>query len=97
MAPITYWGKIMAILYGFMWAPLFIWLTWIILQSRFQKVVKWSIHAYHKELKEAQEAAKKLWADLKKEHELQQETIEEIEESSPAAKKARWKRLFKKY
>jgi len=96
MAPVTYAGKIFAIIYGFMGAPLFIGLTWIILQSKFQKIVKGSIHEYHKELKEAAKAAKKLWEDLKKEHELQEETIEQIEEASPAAKKARWKKLFKR-
>ena len=79
-----------------MGAPLFIGLTGIILQSKFQKVVRGSIHEYHKELKEAAKAAKQLGQDLQKEHELQTETIEQIEESSPAVKKARWKRLFKK-
>ncbi len=96
MAPITYGGKILAIFFWFMGAPLFIGLTGIILQSKFQKIVRGSIHEYHKELKEAAKAAKKLWEDLQKEHELQTETIEEIEEASPAAKKARWKRLFKR-
>lgn len=94
MAPITYGWKILAIFFWFMGAPLFIGITGIFLQSKFQKIVRGSIHEYHKELKEAAEEAKKLWADLKKEHQLQQETIEEIEESSPAAKKARWKKLL---
>ena len=96
MAPLTHGGKIISIIYGFMGAPLFIGLTWILFQSKFQKIVKGSIHAYHKELKEAQEEAKKLWDDLKKEYELQQETIQEIEESAPSAKKTRWKKLFRK-
>jgi hypothetical protein len=96
MAPLTYWGKILAILYWFMGAPIFIWITWIILQSKFQKIVKWSIHEYHKELKEATKEAKKLWVDLKKEHELQEETIKKIEESSPITKKTWWKKLFRK-
>lgn len=94
MAPITYGWKILAIFFWFMWAPLFIGITGILLQSKFQKIVRGSIHEYHKELKEAAEEAKKLWVDLKKEHQLQQETIEKIEESSPAAKKARWKKIL---
>lgn len=96
MAPLTNWGKILAILYGFMGAPLFIGLTWIILQSKFQKIVKWSIHEYHKEIKEAAKAAKQLGKDLQKEHELQEETIQDIEETATANTKARWKRLLKK-
>ena len=95
MAPLTYGGKTMAILYGFMGAPLFIWLTWIILQSKFQKIVKWSIHEYHKEIKEAAKTAKKLWVDLKKEYEVQKETLQKIENTNLTIKKARWKRLFK--
>lgn len=58
MAPATYAGKIFAIIYGFMWAPLFVWLTSILLQFKFQKVIKNSIHEYHKEIKEAQIATK---------------------------------------
>ena len=96
MAPLTHGGKVISIIYGFMGAPLFIGLTWILFQSKFQKMVKGSIHAYHKELKEAEKEAEKLWADLKKEHELQQETIKEIEETTPAVKKVRWKKIFKK-
>lgn len=94
MAPITYAGKVVAIFYGFMGAPLFVWLTGILLQSKFHKIVKWSIHEYHKELKEASMAAKKLWEDLQKEHELQEETIREIENTEPLIKKARRKKIL---
>gem|GEM_PF-5862473 len=34
--------------------------------------------------------------DLQKEHELQEETIQDIEETATANTKARWKRLLKK-
>lgn len=94
MAPLTHGGKIISIIYGFMGAPLFIGLTWIFFQSKFQKIVKGSIHEYHKELKEAALAAKKLDKDLQKAHELQTQTIEQIEEASPAAKKTWRKKLF---
>lgn len=96
MAPLTNWGKILAIMYWFMGAPLFIGLTWIILQSKFQKIIKWSIHEYHKEIKEAQKEAEQLWEDLKQQHVLQQETIKEMEEIAPNIKHTRWKKLFKK-
>lgn len=96
MAPLTHWGKIFAIIYGFMGAPLFIWLTWVILQWKFHKVIKSSIHEYHKEMKEAQKEADLLWEDLKKQHELQQETIKEMEQITPELKKPRWKRLFRR-
>lgn len=44
-------------LYGFMGAPLFVGLTWIFFQSKLQKMLKTSIHAYHKEAHEAEELA----------------------------------------
>lgn len=95
MAPITHAGKIVAIFYWFMGAPMFIGLTWIILQSKFQKVVKNSIHEYHKELKEAQKETEKLWEDIKREQEIQQEIQQEtIEKISPKIKHSRWKKVF---
>ncbi len=98
MAPMTYGWKILAIMYGFMGAPLFIGLTWIILQSKFHKIVKGSMHEYHKEIREAQKEAEHLAEDLKKEHELQKETFKEMEEvKNPEPKQVRWKRIFKKF
>ncbi len=57
IAPITHGGKLVAMLYGFMGAPLFVGLTWIFFQSKLQKMLKVSIHAYHKEAHEAEELA----------------------------------------
>lgn len=57
IVPLTHWGKIIAIIYGFMWAPLLIWFAWLLFQSRLHKLVKGSIHAYHKEIKEAEQLA----------------------------------------
>lgn len=94
MAPVTNTGKIVAIFYGFMGAPLFIGLTWIILQSKFQKIVKHSIHEYHKELKEVEHEAKKLTQNLIEQQEIQQETLKEIGATEPIIKKARWKKIF---
>jgi len=76
MAPMTYSGKILAIFYGFMGAPLFVGLTSIFLQTKFQNIVKNSIHNYHKEIKDAEHLAE----ELKKENEIQKEKIEEIKE-----------------
>ena len=76
MAPLTYGGKVLSIIYWFMWAPLFIGLTWVILQSKFQKLIKHSIHAYHKEVKEAEELVLENQKAIKKE----QKDIEEIHE-----------------
>ncbi len=80
MAPVTYWGKITAIIYGFMWAPLFIGLTWLLFQSRLHKLVKGSIHAYHKEIKEAE----KLALDAEKAIKKQNKKIRVIEEEVEA-------------
>ena len=85
MAPLTYGGKIMAIVYGFMGAPLFIGLTWILFQSKIQKLVKNSIHAYHKEIKEAE----KLTAELQEENEVQNEEIQNLEEEIKPTKKSK--------
>ncbi|MFA7717992.1 MAG: potassium channel family protein [Candidatus Absconditabacterales bacterium] len=76
MAPLTHGGKVIAIIYGFMGAPLFIGLTGLLFQTRFQKLIKHSIHAYHREAKEAEVLA------LQNEHMLQKEEkeIEEIHE-----------------
>lgn len=76
MAPATYGGKIIAMIYGFMGAPLFIGLTGLIFQSNFQKMVKSSIHAYHKEVKETE----KLAEEVAKHNKIQDQKIEEIQE-----------------
>lgn len=55
MAPLTYGGKVMSIIYGFMGAPLFIWLTGLFFQNKFQKLIKNSIHAYHRDIKKEME------------------------------------------
>ncbi len=75
IAPITHAGKIVAIFYGFMGAPLFIWFTWIVFQSKIQKLLKASIHAYHKEAKEAEELA----LQMAKVNKRQDKKIEQIE------------------
>jgi len=76
MAPVTHAGKLVAMFYGFMWAPLFIGFTWIAFQSKFQKMLKASIHAYHKEAKEAE----KISLELEKENKKQEKEIKEIQE-----------------
>lgn len=75
MAPLTHGGKIISIIYGFMGAPLFIGLTWLIFQTRFQKLIKHSMHAYHREVKETEELALQNQKDIKKE----EQEIEKIE------------------
>lgn len=66
MAPVTYGGKVLSIIYGFMWAPLFIGLTWFILQSKFHQMVKNSIHSYHQEVKETEQIALQNQKEIKK-------------------------------
>lgn len=76
MAPITVSGKIVAMFYGFMWAPLFIGFTWLVFQSKLKKLLQASIHAYHKEAKEAEKIA----LELSKENKEQNKKIKKIEE-----------------
>jgi hypothetical protein len=66
MAPLTHGGKIVSIIYGFMGAPLFIGLTGLFFQSKFQKLIKNSVHAYHREVKEAEKIAEQTEKEIKK-------------------------------
>ncbi len=74
--PITHAGKILAVIYGFMGAPLFVWLTWLFFQNKFQILVKRSIHAYHQEAKEAELLALQNEKTIKEE----EKEIKKIEE-----------------
>ena len=85
MAPLTQGGKIASIIYGFMGAPLFIWLTGLFFQSKFQHLIKKSIHSYHMEIKEAE----KMTIKLEKENRKQNEVIQEIEETIKPNKKSK--------
>jgi len=76
VVPITHTGKLVAMLYGFMGAPLFVGLTWIFFQSKLQKMLQKSIHAYHKEAKEAE----KLELALTQQNKKQNKKIKKIEE-----------------
>ena len=78
MAPITHGGKIVAIIYWFMGAPLFIWLTGLIFQTRFQKLIKHSIHAYHREAKEAEMIALQNQKEIRKEEKEIEEIHDEV-------------------
>lgn len=62
--------------YGFMGAPLFVGLTWILFQSKLQRMLQASIHAYHREAKEAE----KLELQLTQQNRKQNKKIKEIEE-----------------
>ena len=75
IAPITHAGKLVAMLYGFMGAPLFVGLTWIFFQSKLQKMLQASIHAYHREAKEAEELA----LQMQKSNKRQNKEINKIE------------------
>lgn len=83
MAPLTHAGKLISMFYGFMGAPLFIWITGIIFQSKIQKMIKASIHAYHRETKEAEKITEQLVRANKK----QDKEIEAIEKEVEEEKK----------
>ncbi len=79
MAPVTCAGKLVAMFYGFMWAPLFIWFTGIVFQSKLKKMLQASIHAYHKEAKEAEKIALEMERSNKRQNKKIKEIQEEIE------------------
>lgn len=76
MAPITHAGKLVAMFYGFMGAPLFIGFTGLLFQSKLKKMLQASIHAYHKEVKETE----KIGLQLEKENRKQDKQIKQIQE-----------------
>ena len=76
MAPVTVAGKVVSMFYGFMGAPLLVWFTGIAFQSKFQKMLQRSIHAYHKEAKENE----KITLQLEKENKKQDRKIKQIQE-----------------
>lgn len=76
MAPLTHAGKLVAMFYGFMGAPLFIGFTWLLFQSKLKKMLQASIHAYHKEAREAE----KISLQLEKQNRKQDKQIKEIQE-----------------
>ena len=85
MAPATYAGKIVAMFYGFMWAPLFIGFTGLVFQSKLKKLLQASIHAYHKEAKEAEKLALQLTQQNRRQNKKIKKIEEEVENQSPIA------------
>jgi len=76
MAPVTHAGKVVAMFYGFMGAPLFIGFTGLVFQSKLKKMLQASIHAYHKKTKETEKIA----LQMKRANTRQNKKIKEIEE-----------------
>jgi hypothetical protein len=68
IAPQTITWKIFVMIYAFMWVPLFISLSWLILESRFNRRLKQYITNFHKELHiaevELQEVEAKVWEEI---------------------------------
>lgn len=68
ITPQTTTWKIFVMIYAFMWVPLFISLSWLILESRFNRRLKQYISNFHKELHiaelELQEVEEKVWEEL---------------------------------
>ncbi|MFA7298336.1 MAG: ion channel [Candidatus Absconditabacterales bacterium] len=81
MAPLTVTGKIVAVFYGFMGAPLFIGFTGLVFQSKLKKMLQTSIHAYHKEVKDAEKLTHQLEQENKRQNKKIKEIQEEVEEN----------------
>lgn len=82
MAPVTHAGKLVAMFYGFMGAPLFVGFTWLVFQSKFQTMLKSSIHAYHREAKEAEKMALQMEKENKRQNKQIKKIEEEVEENN---------------
>ncbi len=54
ITPKTDLGKVFVIIYSFLWVPLFMSVSWLILESRFNRRIKSYISRFHKELHEAE-------------------------------------------
>lgn len=88
MATIWYWDitphtdlwRVFVIIYAFLWVPLFISISWLILESRFNKHIKKYINRLNRELHQAEQeieqveknVQKELWSAIwKSEHEIE--------------------------
>lgn len=60
ITPQTDLWKIFAMIYAFMWVPIFVSLSWLILESRFNRHIKYYMTHFHKELHKAEEELKEV-------------------------------------
>ncbi len=67
ITPQTDLWKIFAMIYAFMGVPIFISLSWLILESRFNKRMKQYITHFHKELHKAEEELQEVEGKVEKE------------------------------
>lgn len=82
MSPLTPAGKLVSMFYGFMGAPLFVGFTWLVFQSKLKKMLQTSIHAYHREAKEAEQMAIQFRKEDRKQNKKIKEIQAEVDEQS---------------
>ena len=54
ITPHTAWGKAIVMIYALTWVPLFVSLSWIILENRFNRTVKQHVNKFYREIQEAE-------------------------------------------
>jgi peptidoglycan hydrolase CwlO-like protein len=98
MATIGFWDitpqtdlwKVLVIIYAFLWVPLFISISWLRLESKFNKRIKWYVTKVYKEVHTAEEELKQIESKINKELDnviQEAETTEEkIEDASKEIK-----------
>jgi len=89
IVPKTDLGRVFVMIYAFMGVPLFLSISWLILESRFNRRIKSYVAKFHKELHKAEEELKEveekvnkeLWDAIEKTDENVSETKWEVKET----------------
>ena len=95
ITPKTDLGRLLVIFYAFLWVPLFISISWLRLESRFNKRIKWYVTKVYKEVHVAEAELKQIEAKINKELddviEDAEDTEEKIEDASKEIKSTKEK------
>lgn len=80
ITPKTDLWKVFVIIYSFLWVPLFMWVSWLILESRFNRHIKNYVSKFYRELHEAEDELKDVEDQVNKRLEDVLENTEETQD-----------------
>lgn len=80
ITPHTDLWKVFVIIYSFLWVPLFMWVSWLILESRFNSHIKNYVSKFYRELHEAEDELKDVEDQVNKRLEDVLENTEETQD-----------------